>query len=144
MSQVEVFISRLDKVKGRNGSWTACCPSHKDKSPSLSIREGQDGRVLVHCFAGCSVHDVVGSVGMSVNDLFPPDERRREYGHSKPAVKASFYSSDLMRIIGFESLVVQIAAIDMANGKKLSDTDRGRLTVATQRIQEAMRYGNVD
>jgi len=41
-------------------------------------------------------------------------------------------------------LVVQIAAIDMANGKKLSDTDRGRLTVATQRIQEAMRYGNVD
>lgn len=143
MSQVEAFISRLDKVKGRNGSWTACCPAHKDKSPSLSIREGQDGRVLVHCFAGCSVHEVVGAVGMSVNDLFPPDEKRKEYGHAKPSVKASFYSSDLMRIIGFESLVVQIAAIDMANGKKLSDTDRERLTVASQRIQEAMRYGNV-
>jgi hypothetical protein len=143
VSQVEAFISRLDKVKGRNGSWTACCPAHKDKSPSLSIREGQDGRVLVHCFAGCSVHEVVGAVGMSVNDLFPPDEKRKEYGHAKPSVKASFYSSDLMRIIGFESLVVQIAAIDMANGKKLSDTDRERLTVASQRIQEAMRYGNV-
>jgi hypothetical protein len=143
VSQVEAFISRLDKVKGRNGSWTACCPAHKDKSPSLSIREGQDGRVLVHCFAGCSVHEVVGAVGMSVNDLFPPDEKRKEYGHAKPSVKASFYSSDLMRIIGFESLVVQIAAIDMANGKKLSDTDRERLAVASQRIQEAMRYGNV-
>jgi len=138
------MLGMLTKVKGRNGSWTACCPSHNDKSPSLSIREGQDGRVLVHCFAGCSVHEVVGAVGMSVNDLFPPDEKRKEYGHAKPSVKASFYSSDLMRIIGFESLVVQIAAIDMANGKKLSDTDRGRLTVATQRIQEAMRYGNVD
>jgi hypothetical protein len=143
VSQVEAFISRLDKVKGRNGSWTACCPAHKDKSPSLSIREGQDGRVLVHCFAGCSVHEVVGAVGMSVNDLFPPDEKRKEYGHAKPSVKASFYSSDLMRIIGFESLVVQIAAIDMANGKKLSDTDRERFAVASQRIQEAMRYGNV-
>jgi hypothetical protein len=35
---------------GRNG--VARCPAHDDKTPSLSISE-RDGKLLVHCFAGC-------------------------------------------------------------------------------------------
>jgi DNA primase len=55
MNPIENLLGRLKKVKGRNGSWTACCPAHNDGSPSLAIREGEDGRVLLHCFGGCSV-----------------------------------------------------------------------------------------
>ena len=65
------------------------------------------------------------------------------YGHGKPSVKPAFYASDLMRIIAFEALVVQVVAFDMAAGKRPSEQDRQRLIVAYQRIDEAMRYANV-
>lgn len=144
MSAVENFINRLDKVKGRNGSWTACCPAHEDKSPSLSVREGEDGRVLVHCFGGCSVDQIVGAVGMDMTDLFPPDSKRRDYPiEGKPSMKPAFFASDLMRIIHFEALVVQIVAFDIANSKPVTEETRERMLTAYQRIDEAVRYANV-
>ena len=143
MTPAENLIQRLEKVRGRNGSWTARCPAHADKGPSLAVRETPDGRVLVHCFAGCETQSVLESVGMDMTDLFPPDEKRREYGHGKPSVKPAFYASDLMRVIAFEALVVQIVAFDIGNGKKISEDDRQRMMVAYQRIEEAMRYANV-
>jgi hypothetical protein len=144
MSAVENFINRLEKVKGRNGSWTACCPAHDDKSPSLSVREGEDGRVLVHCFGGCAVDQIVGAIGMDMTDLFPPDEKRREYPVTgKPRMKPAFFASDLMRIIHFEALVVQIVAFDIANNKPVTQETRERMLTAYQRIDEAARYANV-
>lgn len=144
MTPAENLIQRLAKVRGRNGSWTACCPAHDDKGPSLAVRELPDGRVLVHCFAGCETESVLGAVGMDMTDLFPPEEKRRQYtDHGKPSVKPAFYASDLMRVIAFEALVVQIVAFDIASGKRPSEEDRQRLIVAYQRIDEAMRYANV-
>jgi hypothetical protein len=78
-----------------------------------------------------------------MTDLFPPEEKRREYGHGKPSVKPAFYASDLMRVIAFEALVVQIVAFDIAHGKQPSEEDQKRMLVAYQRIDEAMRYANV-
>ena len=40
-------------------TWLACCPAHDDREPSLAIRDGDDGRVLVHCHAGCDQRDVI-------------------------------------------------------------------------------------
>lgn len=143
MTRAENLIQRLAKVRGRNGSWTACCPAHNDKGPSLAVRELPDGRVLLHCFAGCETESVLAAVGMDMTDLFPPDSKRREYGPGKPGVKPAFYASDLMRIIAFEALVVQIVAFDIASGKRPSEEDRQRMMLAHQRIEEAMRYANV-
>ena len=144
MSPIEVVLSRLQKVKGRNGSWTACCPAHNDKGPSLAIREADDGRILLHCFAGCEVNNVVMALGMDMTDLFPPEEKRRNYPvEGKPKLKPAFYASDLMRILAFEALVVSICASDLRKGKALSDEDNERLKVAQQRIEEVMHYANV-
>ena len=55
----------------------ASCPHHTDRQASLSIKEGEDGRVLLHCFAGCANADVVASAGLSFPDLFPPGSRER-------------------------------------------------------------------
>jgi len=140
MTPVENLLQRLEKVKGRNGSWTARCPAHDDKGPSLAIKAADDGRVLLHCFAGCDVHSVVGAVGMDISDLFPPNDFPVE---GKPAIKPAFYASDLMRIIGFEALVVQIVAFDIANNKPISEETRERMLTAYQRIDEAMRYAHV-
>lgn len=144
MSPVENLLQRLEMVKGRNNSWTARCPAHADRSPSLAVRQAEDGRVLLHCFGGCETESVLSSVGMSMSDLFPPDEKRREYPvEGKPAIKPAFYASDLMRIIGFEALVVQIVAFDIGNDKPVSKETRDRMLLAYQRIDEAMRYANV-
>lgn len=144
MTPAELFVSRLGKVKGRNGTWTAQCPAHADKSPSLSVRETPDGRVLVHCFGGCDVHAVVGAVGMELSDLFPPQEKMRQWDTpNKPKVKPSFYASDLLRIASFECMVVMLAAYDMRRGKQLSEEDMERLKVAQQRIEEVVHYAGV-
>lgn len=145
MTPVENLLQRLEKVKGRNGSWTARCPAHQDKGPSLAVREADDGRILVHCFAGCETANVLGAVGLDMTDLFPPDEKRKDYPVTgKPSMKPAFYASDLMRIISFEALVVQIVAFDISQGKKISESDRERMKVACERIEEAMRYANVN
>jgi len=144
MTPVEKMLGMLTKVKGRNGSWTACCPAHADKGPSLAIRENDDGRVLVHCFAGCETLSVLQALGMSMTDLFPSDSKRREYPvEGKQSMKPAFYATDLMRIISFEALVVSICAYDMGQGKKLSDGDRERMKLSQQRIEEAIKYANV-
>lgn len=50
---------------------SARCPAHDDHKPSLSIGQGEDGRVLIHCHAGCSPADVLAAVGLRPADLFP-------------------------------------------------------------------------
>jgi hypothetical protein len=57
-----------------SGRWMARCPAHDDRSASLSIREGRDGRALVHCFAGCTVSATLKASGLQLKDLFtgPP------------------------------------------------------------------------
>jgi len=51
------------------------CPAHEDRTPSLSVTE-RDGKVLVHCFAGCAPEDVIGALGLTWSDLVGDDERR--------------------------------------------------------------------
>jgi hypothetical protein len=132
MSQLDALLSRLSKVKGRNGAYTACCPAHPDKSPSLAIRE-DGGKILLRCFAGCEVSAIVGAVGMDMTDLFPPIEPKYP-----PAPKVKFFATDLLRVIHLEAQIVQIAAYNMAKGKALSAPDRERLRLAYERINTAM------
>jgi hypothetical protein len=61
----------LSARRTSSGKWQARCPAHPDRSPSLSIREGAEGRVLVHCFAGCRLESVLEAAGLRVTDLFP-------------------------------------------------------------------------
>lgn len=56
------LLTRLDGVEARRDYWMALCPSHDDHNPSLSIKEGDNGEPLVHCFAGCSFEQVMSKV----------------------------------------------------------------------------------
>jgi len=49
----------------------ARCPAHDDKTASLSIGEGHDGKILLHCQAGCESSDVLLALGLVSSDLFP-------------------------------------------------------------------------
>jgi hypothetical protein len=56
--------------EGPGETWTAQCPNHDDRSPSMTITRGEDGRVLFHCHAGCDPVDVVAAAGLEMRDLF--------------------------------------------------------------------------
>jgi len=51
----EAFAALVAASRTGSGRWQARCPAHQHRSPSLSIRAGSDGRVLLHCFAGCAL-----------------------------------------------------------------------------------------
>lgn len=64
----------LEAVRARpagRGRWTGHCPAHEDRTPSLSIALGQDGRILLHCFAGCPVESILSALGLDWKDIFP-------------------------------------------------------------------------
>lgn len=68
------------KAKTSNGHWIARCPAHDDREPSLQISEGADGRVLLKCFAGCSVDEITQALGIATRDLFPLKEGGAQLG----------------------------------------------------------------
>ena len=71
---IDRALERLESVKAHNGYYKALCPAHDDKAPSLSVSEGDDARVLIKCFAGCSFGAVVEALGLDERDLFTDGE----------------------------------------------------------------------
>ena len=71
---VDEVLALLDGVKKDGGGHIALCPAHGDKNASLSIGEGEDGRTLLHCHAGCAVEMIVDAMGLSVSDLYETSE----------------------------------------------------------------------
>jgi hypothetical protein len=67
----EAFAEMFDHVRRNGDRFTARCPAHRDKSPSLSVARGHDNRVLMHCHAGCATDDVLAAIGWRLADLFP-------------------------------------------------------------------------
>lgn len=129
----ERILSRLDGVRQTGGGrWIARCPAHEDRHASLSIRELDDGRVLVHDFAGCSVQAVVEAVGLTMSALFP----EREIAHAK-GERRPIPALDILRCVAFESIVVATAAASLMAGEPLKPTDRERLEVAAARLRAA-------
>lgn len=67
---LDALLSRLHGVRRSGSGYVALCEAHQDANPSLSIREGDDGRVLVHCHSGCSTENLLSALGLSWPDLF--------------------------------------------------------------------------
>ena len=73
MSKIHEVLRLLKGITQSGSQWAALCPAHDDSSPSLAISEGDDGRVLLHCHAGCDTKDVVRRIGLSMADLMSPN-----------------------------------------------------------------------
>ncbi|MCL4676527.1 MAG: hypothetical protein KJZ59_11050, partial [Pararhodobacter sp.] len=116
----------------------ARCPAHADKRASLSIRELEDGRVLLHDFAGCSAHEVLAATNLGMGDLFP----EREIQHGRPE-RRPFPAADIFRCLAFEGLVVASAGAAMLAGEPVSGIDRERLVLAVARLQDAITAGGL-
>lgn len=147
MTPVLRVLSSLEGVRSTGSdTWLARCPSHDDRSPSLSIREGSDGRVLIYCFAGCGASDVVSALGLDFADLFPP---RQNATYSSPKTRSRtrvaprISAADALRQLDHEALVVELIAHRLAKGdqaeKHCSDLDlaAGRIAAIRTRWEAA-------
>ena len=85
---IERVLPNLEKVRPNGDrSWMACCPAHEDRTPSLSISAGDDGRVLLNCFAGCGVEAILAALRLELSDLYvtlPEDTRRGTLASQAP------------------------------------------------------------
>lgn len=142
---VENLLARLGKVRQVGpGRWTAICPAHEDRSPSLSIREMSDGRALVHCFTGCAVNAILTAVGLTFSELYP--EKPLGAPYTKPE-RPPFPALDVLRAVAHEALIVDCAAGTIQRRGWLNDSECERLVIARDRLQaaaalvEARRHG---
>lgn len=136
---IDNLLNRLEKVRSTGKSkWMARCPAHNDKNPSLSIGVNNDGRILVHCFAGCDTYSVLSSVGLEMTDLQP-----ELIGNFK-RLRKPFPAEDILSAVGLESLVVINSANQLLNQGGLNFVEKERLSLAISRLQAAVNISGVD
>jgi len=73
MSDYQKVLSSLSDVKQSGDKAMAKCPAHDDGSSSLSIKHLDNGKVLIHCFAGCTGEEILSAAGLSWSDIYPED-----------------------------------------------------------------------
>jgi hypothetical protein len=138
---LEIMLSRLNKVrKSSNNSWMACCPAHDDNTPSLSVKDNGDGKLLLNCLAGCANEDILGALGMDWADIMPPKQPKEHF--VKPT-KQRVYATDALRAIRFEAQIVCLAAYELCKGIKPNEADMKRLELAMERINTATEVADV-
>jgi len=82
------FLSLLKGVKPCGNGYQAHCPAHDDKKQSLHVSEGEDGKILAHCHAGCSINDICQALGIELKDLFP--QKLKVHAGGKSPVVATY------------------------------------------------------
>lgn len=140
-SPVGTLLERLNGVRRSGaGRWIALCPAHKDRRPSLSIREGDTGAALAHCFAGCSVSEVAAAVGLDLSDLFPRS-LDVSYDINELRKQRRFVSSSTALIARLEVdvLLVHVCLADIAAGKEIRPVDRASAKAAASRLWSSLQ-----
>ena len=129
------ILNRLEKVKQTGvNQYVACCPAHEDKSPSLSVREVADNKILIHCFAECPINEILEALGLSLEDLFP-----EKLVPSQP-IKRGVSATTALEIIYFEGLVIKTICRIIINKHPIFESDHERLNIAFMRINAAYEY----
>lgn len=105
-----------------------------DKNPSLSVRETPEGVLLLKCWAGCKLHEILQPMGLEPADLYPTPAH-----FHLPQMHRPFTASDALAGLEYSSLVLVQIADQLATGAPLSDADRRSLVQATMRIQCARK-----
>lgn len=139
-SPIDRLLPLLDRVKRTSpNSWLASCPTRDDKHPSLTIRELDDGRILLHDFGGDSVEEILGALGLTFSDLYPP----RVISHHVKGERRPFPCADAFRAVAFEATIVALAGAAIIAGEPFSQFDKDRLLIAVGRINDALSAAGV-
>lgn len=83
-STAEDIARRLGAARKAGDDWSCKCPAHEDNKASLSIKDSKDGKMLVHCHAGCHQEDVINQIKLM--GMWPTAEKRRPYEPPKVVI----------------------------------------------------------
>lgn len=138
--QIERLLSRLDKVeqlppRQHQARYRACCPAHDDKKPSLSITLSQSDTILLRCWSGCSVEEVVGAVGMDMQDLFPKDVQ----AHHVPKERRPFSADQAAKVVAADAMLTAMVISRVRRGDKVSQVDMDAIIDAHARCTAIAR-----
>lgn len=109
MTDIKGVLARLKGVKKSGNGWVALCPAHDDKHPSLSISEGENGKVLLYCHAGCSFEAISRAIGLDRPMNGPP---RRPDSPFPDGARVWIYTD------GDGREVMAVARLDEPTGKR--------------------------
>ncbi len=79
-TRLDAVLSKLGKYTRAGDGFKARCPAHDDRDPSLSLKLGNDGKVIMKCHAGCDFRAIADALGMPISDFFADDSGSN--GHS--------------------------------------------------------------
>ncbi len=137
MTPIDTILARLEKVRQRqSGQWSARCPAHADKGPSLSVRETPEGAVLLYCHAACPVAEIVASVGLELHDLFPPRDVPPGAPKRTPRLLTA---SQALELLADASTLIAIAGANVGHGMALTTVDKDRVLKAAGHINYLRR-----
>lgn len=133
MTKLDTLLSYFDKPrKMSKGEWMCKCPSHKDKTASLAIKEKPDGTVLINCFAGCGALEVLNALGLDWDALYPNDGIERKATKQRMSIRAA------TEILEKEAWII----FQYGNAYSIGENpDKTRLVLATwnvNRVKELM------
>lgn len=140
MTPIATLLGRLEGVRQRGPhQWSARCPAHADRSPSLSVRELDDGRVIVHCFAQCGAEAVLAALELTFSDLYPEplEPREKRTGRDRINYKA------ILELAAREILAVRLTVADILAERPISEEHERRIEVAQHRLEAIWRHANV-
>lgn len=112
------LITYFDKARKLSETrYQACCPAHGDKTPSMSIYS-DNGKILIHCFAGCSTESIMSAIGLPMSELFEDDnfdkEKYKQEKQREEKKKGFIHCFN----------VIALAESDQLRGRELSPNDR--------------------
>jgi hypothetical protein len=135
MADINALLSRMEKVRRYGDSWRACCPAHGGDGQNLKISQTPEGHILLKCFShGCAVEDIVGAVGLTLQDIMP-EKRHSETIKSQPNLLSP---SEGLKLLKFEAQIVLASGYAQRNGE-FSQNDLERLETSMNRIHNVMR-----
>ena len=134
----DILLSKLSNVKSLgDGKWIACCPYHDDKTPSLPIRYGFNGGIILNCLAGCATENVLAAIGLTFADLFPDKPQNIQYGQSQKYPKISRF--DIFPKVVESALLLHTYITEANQGIKHTNKDLQAVNAAMEVIWACRR-----
>jgi len=137
-SPIDAVLARLEGARSvRPGEWRTFSPFQENcDQRTLAVKECDDGRVLLHDFAGHDVREVLEAIGLEFGDLFPGDYRASSHRSLTKPWRPTISARDALLVLSEETLVVLTFAMDMiGEGPLPSVDDYKRCREAVRRIQ---------
>lgn len=137
----EALLGLLSGVKCNPRGWSSRCPAHNDKSPSLSIREGDDQKILLRCFAGCTIEEICSALQIQKRDLFPHQSSERIHAAQRERQRREQAKAQARRLNEARADLLREADSVIAAGSPIpTEAQSDRFMEALCDAHDAMRH----